>query len=112
MDAYDESEDIENRLRSALRGEQANAGAATVAGGQSADSEESATRRRRIRFGDNAFAELHPLSEEEHTDKARAAMLNSAIPEESRTPMGSKAQTRIDKDLWKDCTVKGVKTVP
>ena len=29
-------------------------------------------------------------------------MLNSAIPEKSRTPMGGKIQSRIDKDLWKD----------
>ena len=30
-------------------------------------------------------------------------MLNSAIPERSRTPMRTKAKARIDTDLWKDC---------
>ena len=102
MDDYHESEDIENLLRSALRGEQANA-SSTVAGAPADDSEESATRRRRIRLGDNSFDKLHPLSEEEQADEQRAAMLNSAIPEKPGTPMGSKIQSRIDKDLWKDC---------
>ena len=100
MAEYDESDEIDALLRSALRGDQTNV-TDTVTGAQTpaAESEEAAARRRRIRFDD----ELRPLSEEEQSDEARAALLNSAIPERSRTPMETKAKARIDTDLWKDC---------
>ena len=79
MDDYYESDEIDALLRSTLRGDQTNV-TDTVTGVQTpsaAESEEAAARRRRIRFEDD----LRPLSEEEQSDEARAAMLNSAIPE-------------------------------
>jgi hypothetical protein len=100
MEEYDESDDIDALLRSALRGDQTSV-TDTVTGAPTpaAESDDAAARRRRIRFDED----LKPLSEEEQADEARAAMLNSAIPERSRTPMESKAKARIDTDLWKDC---------
>ena len=86
MDEYDEAEDIESLLRSAVRGDSANTSSAT-GDEQHPEAEDSATRRRRIRLGDNAFSSLHPLSEEQQSDEERAALLNAAIPERSRTPL-------------------------
>ena len=101
MAGYDESDEIDALLRSTLRGDQTNV-TDTVTCAQTpaaVESEEAAARRRQIRFEDD----LRPLSEEEQSDEARAAMLNSAIPEKSRTPMETKGKARIDTDLWKDC---------
>ena len=100
MADYDESDDIESLLRSAVRGDHANASDTGAGAPTPAAEDDTAARRRRIRFEAD---DLHPLSEEEQADEARAALLNSSIPEKSRTPMGSKAQSRIDRDLWKDC---------
>ena len=100
MAEYDESDDIESLLRSAVRGDSANASDTGAGAPTPAAEDDTAARRRRIRFEAD---DLHPLSEEEQADEARAALLNSSIPEKSRTPMGSKAQSRIDRDLWKDC---------
>ena len=101
MAGYDDSEDIESLLRSAVRADQTNASDTEAAGAPTpAADDESATRRRRIRFETGDF---RPLSEEEQADEARAALLNSSIPEKSRTPMGSKSKSRLDLDLWKDC---------
>ena len=103
MDEYDEVEDIEALLRSAVRGDSTNNTSSTADDEQQPVAEDSATRRRRIRLGDNAFGSLHPLSEEQQADEERAALLNAAIPERSRTPLQKKTQTRIDQDLWKHC---------
>ena len=67
MAEYDESDDIDALLRSALRGDQTNV-TDTVTGAQTpaAESEEAAARRRRTRFEDD----LRPLSEEEQSDEA------------------------------------------
>ena len=95
MDEYDETEDIDNLLRSALRGDSANATSVVTTGGSHPESEDSATRRRRIRLGKNAFGELHPLTEEKQSDEERAVLLNSAIPEKSRTPLQNEIQSQI-----------------
>ena len=100
MADYDESDDIESLLRSAVRGDHANASDTEAGAPTPAADDDPATRRRRIRFESD---DLQPLSEEEQADEARAALLNSSIPEKSRTPMGIKSQARIDRDLWKDC---------
>ena len=86
MNEYDEAEDIEALLRSAVRGDPSN-NTSTIDDEQQPDAEDSATRRRRIRLGDNAFSSLQPLSEESQADEERAALLNAAIPERSRTPL-------------------------
>ena len=102
MGEYDESEDIESLLRSAVRGENQSS---TTTDSTQPEAEDSATRRRSIRPGDNAFDSLHPLSEEQQSisDEERAALHNAAIPDKSQTPLQKKVQTRTDQDLWKDC---------
>ena len=104
MEEYGESEDIDLLLRSSLRGDETNAtqSSATTSGSHP-ESDDLETRRRRIRLGDNAFEALYPITEEQQSDEQRAALLNAAIPEKSRTPLQKKISTRIDQDLWKDC---------
>ena len=108
MAEYDETEDIDLLLRSSLRGDQTNStpSANTAMGGSHMhpESDDSETRRRRTRLGDNSCDELHPLTEEEQSNEQRAALqLNAAIPEKARTPLQKKIGTRIDQDLWEDC---------
>ena len=70
MAEYDKTKDIDILLRSALRGDPANATQSSVTtGGSQPESEDSATRRRRIRLGENAFESLHPLTEEQQSDE-------------------------------------------
>ena len=93
---------------SALRGESSVNGTSAVAAdhdGSQPESDDSATRQRRIRPGDNAFEKPQPLSENHQPDeeRSRAALPNSAIPEKSRTHLQSKVHSRIDRDLWKEC---------
>ena len=74
MAGYDESDDIESLLRSAVRGDQTNASDTEAGAPTPAADDEAAIRRRRIRF---EAGDLRPLSEEEQADEARAALLNS-----------------------------------
>ena len=85
MNEYDEAEDIEALLRSAVRGDPSNNTSSTTDDEHQPDAEDSATRRRRIRLGENALGSLQPLSEESQADEERAALLNAAIPERSDT---------------------------
>ena len=99
MTEYDESDDIADLLRSSL-GEQANNATTTPSENPEADDpSESRRRRTRLDFND----ELKLLTEEEHSDEQRAALLNAAIPEKARTSLQKKIGSRVDTDLWKDC---------
>ena len=82
MNEYDDAEDIEALLRSAVRGDPSNNTSSTTDDEHQPDADDSATRRRRIRLGENALGSLQrkfslyrkslkPMRREQHCSMLR-----------------------------------------
>ena len=72
--------------------------------GRAADSttRDGKSSQKRLAFDDEDTVHVERTFEQIEQDDGIADILNSAIPEQSKTPAGNK-QTLLERDLWADC---------
>ena len=101
MNAQEEEDDIDLRL---LRPGPLSTRLGETRTGRAADSttRDGKSSQKRLAFDDEDLVHVERTFDQIEQDDGIADILNSAIPEQSKTPAGNK-QTLLERDLWADC---------
>jgi hypothetical protein len=101
MNAQEEEDDIDLRL---LRPGHQSTRPGETRIGRAADSttRDGRSSQKRLAFDEEDLAQVERTFDQIEQDDGIADILNSAIPEQSKTPAGNK-QTLLERDLWADC---------